>query len=265
MFVHNLNPVLAEFFGLKIYYYGVAYALLFLCSYYVGRWFLRKHGKDPEMADNLLLIAFISVIVGARLGHIFFYSFEYYSQNPIEIFYIWEGGLASHGAAIALILGTWVMMKISKLRFFVLSDLVVICASLSVIFIRIGNFINGEIVGRITDSPLGVVFPCNGLVRGVCGEQMRHAVQIYEALLGVLMFGVLMFLFRKIGVKYPGILTGVFLIGYFGGRFLLEFFKEYDGTLMFPPLTNGHVLSIPMVLLGIWIVFKAYRSNKETH
>ncbi len=261
MFVHSINPVLLEIFGLRIHYYGLMYAILFLSSFFVARWYLKRFKYDPDHADTMLIIAVVSVIVGARLGHVFFYSWDYYSENLMEIFYVWQGGLASHGAAIALIFGAWLMMKITKIRFWVLADLVVLGASIGVILVRIGNFINGEIVGRVTDVAWGVVFPCNGLVRGICGGQVRHPVQLYESLLGIVMFVAMMLILTKWKKYKHGALSAFFLIGYFGGRFFLEYFKEYDGTLIWPPLTNGQILSIPMVILGLVIGWIAYSKN----
>lgn len=262
MLTHNIDPVFLEIGALKIHYYGLLYAILFLCSYFIARWFLKKHNHSPDHADNLLLIAVIAVIVGARLGHVFFYNWEYFSQNLMEIFFIWKGGLASHGAVIGLFIAAFVMKKITKVKFWELADLIVLCSSLAVIFIRIGNFINGEIVGRVTDVNWGVVFPCNGLVKGLCGDVVRHPVQLYESFTGVIMAAVLYFLVKKYPNLKSGVLTGVFLIGYFGMRIVVEFFKEFDGdTILFAPLTNGQVLSIPLILGGAWILWK--RLGKE--
>lgn len=264
MFVHNINPVLIEVFGWPIHYYGLMYATLFGCSYFLGRWYLKKHKYNPDYADTLLLVAVIAVIVGARLGHVFFYSWPYYSQHPLEILYIWEGGLASHGATIALVFGAWIMMRLTKIKFWVLSDLVVLGASLGVIFVRIGNFINGEIVGRVTDVSWGVVFPCNGLVRGQCGPELRHPVQLYESVTGLVLFAIMMLILTKSKARRPGLLSAIFLIGYFGTRFVLEYFKEYDGTILIPPFTNGQVLSVPAVLLGIYILYLVLKGKTKS-
>lgn len=265
MFVHNINPVLLEAFGLRIHYYGLFYAILFLSSYYLCRWYLKKKSFNPDLADHFLLIGVLAVIIGARLGHVFFYSWPYFSQNPIEIFYVWQGGLASHGATIALVLAVPLIRYLTKVSLLIISDIIVWCAAIGTILIRLANFINGEIVGRITDVDWGVIFPCNGLVRGQCGPEVRHPVQLYEGMIGV----VVLIAFYFINKKYPkvrnGLYSSLFLIFYFGGRFLIEFFKEFDGTTLFAPLTNGQTLSIPAVIAGLimlwWTQFKS--DNKK--
>ncbi len=264
MFVHNIDPVLLEIGALRIHYYGLMYAILFLSSYFIGRWYLKRNDKNPDLADNLLLVAVVAVIVGARLGHVFFYSWDYYSQNLIEILYVWEGGLASHGATITLIFAAWYMKRLTKMSYYQIGDLVVLGASLSVILIRIGNFINGEIVGRVTDVAWGVVFPCNGLGRGLCGPEVRHPVQLYESFSGVVIFGLLMWIYTKYKGYKPGLLSGVFLVTYFGARFFIEYFKEYDGTLMLEPFTNGQVMSAPLVIGGLYMLWDVMKKKKSS-
>lgn len=256
MYVHNINPVMIEIFGLRIHYYGLMYAILFLSSYFLGRWYFRRFKLNPDHVDTILLISVLCTVIGARLGHVFFYSWPYFSKHLVEILYVWKGGLASHGAAIALVFGVWLSMRITKLPFWRIGDLTCLGGSLAVILVRIGNFINGEIVGRVTDVPWAVKFPCNGLVRGQCGEAFRHPVQLYESLSGVVIFGVMMWVLKKKKDVKPGLLSGIFFLGYFGSRFVIEFFKEYSGTLILEPLTNGQVLSLPMAIAGAWIIWK---------
>ncbi|KKP36368.1 MAG: Prolipoprotein diacylglyceryl transferase [Candidatus Peregrinibacteria bacterium GW2011_GWA2_33_10] len=257
MYVHNLNPVLFDFLGLQVRFYGVFLALLFIIGFFLGKWYLKIHDKDPKKVDDLFIVSFISFLIGARLGHIIFYNLSYFLKHPLEIFFIWRGGLASHGAVIGLILGMLYLMKKTNLKFFFISDLFSWVGSLAVFFVRLGNFFNGEIVGRTTDSPLGVIFSCEKYKLNQCSEVPRHPVQLYESVLGICIFIVLSLLVKKYKKKLPfGIITSIFLILYFGGRFLLEFFKEYTGQLILFPLTNGQVLSIPLVLIGILLLYK---------
>lgn len=264
MLVHSINPVFLEIGAVKIHYYGLIFAILFIASYFLGRWMFQKKGIDLKYLDTSFLLVVVGTIVGARLGHVFFYNWRYFSQHPLEILFIWNGGLASHGAAIGLTAAIYAIWRITRKPFFVISDIVCLCGSLAVFLVRIANFINGEIVGRVTDVPWGVVFPCNGLVRGQCGVEPRHPSQLYEAFVGLAVFLVLLLIIKAKPAYKSGLLTGIFLTVYFSVRFILEFFKEYDGDVFFFPLTNGHILSIPFILIGISIlVMTQYRKPSQ--
>lgn len=253
MYIHNFNPVLLDFGAIKIHYYGLIFAGLLIATYFIGKWYFTLKEKDARDLDTLFFLCVIGTIIGARLGHVFFYNWRYFMQYPLEIFAVWNGGLSSHGAVIGLAIALFFSFYLLKKSFLFLSDAVSFCGSLAVFMIRIANFINGEIVGRVTDVPWAVVFPCNDLVRGQCGPEPRHPSQLYEALVGILLFIMLFFIIKK-GKYRDGLITGLFLTIYFSVRFFLEFFKEYDGDLLLSPLTNGQVLSIPAIFLGIVIL-----------
>ncbi len=262
MLVHSFNPVFLEIGPLKIHYYGLIFALLFLASYFLGKWLFRVKRIDLKYLDTSFLLVVLGTIIGARLGHVFFYNLRYFSHHPIEILFVWNGGLASHGAVIGLSAAIYAISRVAKKPFFLISDIVSLCGSLAVFLVRIANFINGEIVGRVADVPWGVVFPCNDLVRGQCGPEPRHPSQLYESLVGLLLFLFLLLFIRKKPHYKDGLLTGIFLLLYFLLRFFLEFFKEYDGDVLFPPLTNGHVLSVPFILIGVWVlIVTQYRKS----
>lgn len=271
-YIHSFNPIFLDFGIIKIYYYGIIFAILFVLSYFLGRWFFQKKKLPLERLDTCFLLTVLGVVIGARLGHVIFYNVRYFSAHPLEIFYVWQGGLASHGAVIGLffsILGiVWYLKNsgfVSSLKeklFWIIGDIVALCGSLAVFLIRLANFINGEIVGRVTTVPWGIIFPCNGNVRGQCGDEPRHPSQLYEATVGLLLFILLFYIVQKKKYK-DGMILGLFLTIYFSLRFILEFFKEYDGDLILAPLTNGHVLSLPFIIVGIVILIRLMRDQKR--
>jgi len=204
--------------------------------------------------DELLLWVTAGVIIGGRLGHVLFYQPGYYVANPWEIFAIWKGGMAFHGGLI----GTAVAMLVFARRFGVsvwpVMDLVSAAVPIGLFFGRIANFINGEVVGAPTTVPWGMVFPG-------WGEGPRHPAMLYEAALeGIALFLVLRYLIWTLkGLKTPGLTTGVFLTGYGIFRIFCEFFKIVDYRLVFDgyPITKGMLYSVPMLVLGAWVIYRA--------
>ncbi len=260
MYIHDLNPFIFNEWGLKIRFYGLFLACCFLLSYFLAKWYLKLYEKSEKYLDLMFMACFLGVVIGARLGYVFFYGWPYFQNHLINIFYIWQGGLASHGAIIGLALAVLWLAKKTGYRVFFVSDLVCLASTLGVIFVRLGNFINGEVVGRVTSVPWAVVFPCNSYIGENCGSLGRHPSQLYEALLGLGLFIFFFFLIRKFKNNLPtGLITGLFLLLYLGGRFYLEFYKEYTGTVLLSPLTNGQLLSIPFIILGIGILIKVLK------
>jgi prolipoprotein diacylglyceryl transferase len=241
---------------LPVRWYGLLFAGAFFFGYLVLIRVFKHEYKDPKEAvkilDKLAMYMVISTIIGARLGHVLFYEPAYYLSNPIEILKIWNGGLASHGAAIGILFALWLFSKKTGKTYFWTLDRIVIVVALGGMFIRLGNLMNSEIYGYVTDVPWAFIF-----VRDDADLLPRHPTQIYEALSYLGLFFLLHWIYWKNdGKPKPGFLFGLFLIILFTARFLIEFLKEpqvaFENTMA---LNMGQWLSIPFVIAGFVIIF----------
>ncbi|MCZ7557391.1 MAG: prolipoprotein diacylglyceryl transferase [Bacteroidia bacterium] len=251
MFTWSPDPELFSLGTIHVRWYGLLFSLAFLSSFMVMLWIFRREKKGEDILNRLFLYVFIGVVAGARLGHCLFYSPEYYLTNPLEILKIWEGGLASHGAAAGILIALMLFVrKTPKMSFFWVTDHVSVVIPLAAIFVRLGNFVNSEILGLPTEVPWAVVFERIDSIP-------RHPVQLYEALAYTSIFSVMLLLYRRgVGTR-SGQLTGAMLTMLFSARFFLEFFKTGQSTLdPSLPITMGQVLSIPLVIFGIWLLTK---------
>jgi prolipoprotein diacylglyceryl transferase len=260
-----------------ITWYGLLFALGFFIAYFIVRKMFEKHvGHDPlyrgkeknislYLTDRLATILVIATVIGARLGHVFFYDWPIYKAHPIDILKVWEGGLASHGAAVGILLGLAIFTILYRRKYKIVTflatlDSVVVAAAFAGGCIRIGNFVNQEILGRPTDLPWGVLFlhPLEGP-----NDRAVHPVQLYESVFYFLVFGLLWILWKKTGEKIgQGLLTGLFLLLVFSFRFLVEFFKfPLGGDSMFfgDVLSMGQLLSIPFIILGLYFMIRPHR------
>lgn len=260
----DVDPVLIDSF-VTIRWYGLMFAIGFWLGFnIVGAMF--KHEGAPEKWLSILLIyVMVATIVGARLGHVFFYQWDYYSAHPWKILATWEGGLASHGGAIGIIIAVLLysvfVTKRSPLWTF---DRLTVAIALVGCLIRIGNLMNSEIFGHPTDLSWGFMFvrseEWNALYYGLA----CHPTQIYEALTYLALFGLMMWLYwKKNAGERPGLLFGVFLIGTFGSRIFVEMIKNnqvaFEDNMA---LNMGQLLSIPFVLLGIYLIVRAMMRPK---
>jgi prolipoprotein diacylglyceryl transferase len=241
--IFTLGPI-------EVRWYGLLFASGFVFGYFIMSSFFKREGIPLELLDKLATTMVIATVIGARLGHCLFYEPDYYLSNPIEILYIHKGGLASHGAAIAILLALgWFSFKHKK-HFFWVVDRIVIVVALAGVMIRTGNLMNSEIYGHETDLPWGFIFHR-------AGEFVpKHPTQIYEALSYLLIFGLLLLIYRKQGGKTTnGFITGLFLTLLFGARFLIEFVKEdqvqFEANMS---LNMGQWLSVPFILIGIGLM-----------
>ncbi len=251
-FVHNINPVLFHIGSVQVRYYGVIFAITLVIAFLFWKWQMRRGGYEQKKADNFLLYGVIGTLVGARLGHCFFYDWHIYKRDPITILYFWRGGLASHGATIGIILAIIIYCLVYKFKFLEIMDRFTFSAAIGAAGVRLGNFMNSGIVGRETDLPWGVRFMYYDR-----GAVLRHPSQLYEFLMGLLVLGVLLVLDRKFGgEKRPlGLLFGVFLTLYFLFRFFVEFFKEYQTDLaQTHGFTMGQYLSLIPFGIGVAIL-----------
>jgi len=259
IFTNNIDPIFLSLGGLQIHWYGLFFAAgIVFCYLFLMRNFA-KRGYPVELVDSLAIYLFFGLLIGARLGQVFFYEPDYFLANPIEILKVWHGGLASHGAAIGLLIAYLIWLKAHKVKFSKYVDLLVVPMPVAAACVRIGNFFNSEIIGNPTNENYGVIFK-------KLGEDFpRHPAQLYEGLLCLFTFGVLYFLYKKYYGKLPPMfILFTFIFVYFLGRFGLEYFKDLHGPLPTDfPLSMGQVLSILPVLLAVgyygWVMLKAQR------
>lgn len=238
--------------GYGLRWYGVLFSLGFVVGYYIMLGVFKREGKSQDDLDALTLYMVISTVVGARLGHCLFYDPSYYLTHPLQILKVWEGGLASHGAVISILLGLWLYARSRKNQTFLwIVDRIVVVTALAGAFIRLGNLMNSEIIGAPTSVPWAFVFDR-------VDSQPRHPSQLYEATFYLLSFLILLWLYRRMRAQTPqGLLLGLFLILVFGFRFFVEFLKEVQVQFeQGMALNMGQWLSVPCVLLGIWLVYR---------
>lgn len=251
--IWDINPVFISIGSLEIAYYGLLWVAAFVLGGYIFGKMVKSEGLNPDMTDSAFMYMLIATIVGARLGHCFFYEPSYYLSNPLQILNLRAGGLASHGAAVGMVIGILLYARKWKIPSMWLFDRVGIVVAIGGALIRTGNLLNSEIYGTATDMPWGFIF-----VRA--GETMpMHPTQIYEALAYVLIFFVLMHLYWRTNLaNRRGLMFGVFLIMLFGARFVIESIKNvqeaWEAAL---PLNMGQMLSIPFIGAGVVILLRA--------
>lgn len=261
-YIHwNVSPEIFRIGSFAVRWYGLMFAIGFLGGYYmVERMF--KHEKiDPKLLESLFMYMIVSTIIGARLGHVLFYGWDYYSQHPAEIIKVWHGGLASHGGALGIAIALWFWSKrISKRPILWVIDRVVVPTALVAAMIRFGNLMNSEIYGHATTMPWGFIFERNG------ETVAKHPTQIYETLSYLITFAVMLYMYWKTKAKnYQGMITGVFFIMIFIARFFIEFVKEDQETFEANMLINmGQILSIPFILIGVFLVIRACKRKAVT-
>ncbi|MBV5315752.1 MAG: prolipoprotein diacylglyceryl transferase [Prolixibacteraceae bacterium] len=258
-FIHwNVSPEIFSLGPLHVRWYGLMFAVGFLFGYNHVENMFKHENDDPKWLESLFIYLIVATIVGARLGHVLFYGWDYYSQHPIEILYVWQGGLASHGGVLGIIIAMIIWsIKVSKRSILWVLDRIVVPSILVGALIRFGNLMNSEIYGVQTSLPWGVIFERNH------ETVAKHPTQIYESLSYLLTFGVLLYMYWKTKAKdYQGMLVGVFFIMVFTARFLVEFIKEdqeaFEATMS---LNMGQWLSIPFILTGIALIIFSIRKG----
>ncbi len=240
-FMFRLGPV-----GLS--WYAFMYLLGFTCSYFLLRYRFKKGlFRPPELADVSLLVTycFYGLIIGARLGYVLFYNLGFYLEHPLEIPAVWHGGMSFHGGLLGMLLAMGLYARRMKLPYYHVSDNVGLCAPIGLGLGRLGNFINGELWGRVTDVPWGMVFP-----RG--GPQPRHPSQLYEAFLEGPVLWLILYTTSRVQ-KREGYVSCMLMIGYGVLRFIVEFFREPDAQLgtVLGPFSMGQLLCFGMILVGL--------------
>jgi prolipoprotein diacylglyceryl transferase len=258
-FIHwNVSPEIFTLGPLQVRWYGLLFAIGFLFGYHHGEKMFKHENLDPKWLESLFIYLFVATIGGARLGHVLFYGWDYYSQHPIEILYICQGGLASHGGVLGIIIAMVIWSRnVSKRSILWVLDRVVVPSVLVAALIRLGNLMNSEIYGIPTTLPWGFIFERNG------ETVPKHPTQIYEALSYLITFGVIQYMYWKTKAKdFQGMLVGVFFIMVFTARFLVEFIKEdQEAFEAGMSLNMGQWLSIPFVVIGIVLIVRAIRKG----
>lgn len=249
----GIDPVALQIGPLAIHWYGLMYIAGFFAVWYLVRWQLQQAGLwqreiSREAYEGLFTTLILGVILGGRIGYVLFYNFTYYLGHPIEIFYIWQGGMSFHGGLIGPVIAGWWYCRKHQLPFLALADRFFTVAPLGLMFGRLGNFINGELWGRISDAPWAIIFPH-------AGPEPRHPSQLYEMTLeGIVLFAVMWSLRNR---QWPaGARVAVFLIGYATARIICENFRQPDAQLgfLFGPVTMGMLLSSAMIAVGaLWL------------
>ena len=257
----HVDPAILHIGAFELRWYSILFVSGFILGWFIFKWFFQREKIDTDLLDPLLYTLLICTIVGARLGHCLFYQPDYYLgswKGFWEIFMPWKGGLASHGGAIALLLGMWWFAKHYGKKhdfdFVWLLDRLCITVAFAGAFIRLGNLFNSEIYGDVTTLPWGFVFELRG-------ETLpKHPTQLYESFTYLLLGFALLSLYKyKLDKMYRGMFIGLFFIVCFGARFIIEFIKEPQVEFeQFMTLNMGQLLSIPFILAGIFFVWYAY-------
>jgi len=255
--VWNVDPVLAVG-GLEIRYYSLCFILSIVAGYVLLGWQLRRGGADREEAGDFVSYGFLGLLIGARLGHALFYDYEKFSHQPSWVFELAAGGLSSHGAAVGLGVATHWFVKRRAIPFLEGCDRLAFAIPPGAFLFRLGNLLNSEIVGKPTDGSWGLQFPRYDL--GADGP-FRYPTQLYEMMLAALVFALMLLADRRWGreARPRGALTGIVLVALFSGRILVEFLKEPQGPLSFGVLNRGQLLSIPLVVIGVYILRSSLR------
>lgn len=251
------DPVAIEIGPLAIRWYALAYVVGLLVGW---RYCVYVAQRPPlplsrSLFDDFFLWALLGVILGGRIGYVLFYNVEEYLTQPLQILMVWRGGMSFHGGLVGMLVAIWLFARSRSLPFFAIADVVAAATPIGLLLGRIANFINGELYGRPTDAPWGVVFPAPD-----AGPLARHPSQLYEAALeGLLLFLILFYFARFTDMRARlAQLTGVFLVGYAASRIIVEFFREPDVQLgyLIGDSTMGQWLSVPMLLVGLYLIVR---------
>jgi len=261
LIVHpNFDPVAVSIGPLSVHWYGLMYLAGFAAGLLLGRYRANKtdSGWKPDEIMDLVFYIAMGTIAGGRLGYVLFYNLPFYFNNPFGIFALWDGGMSFHGGLIGVITAMWLYGRKTGRVFFTVADFIAPLVPLALLFGRLGNFINQELWGGPTDLPWGVLFH-------TMPDGPRHPSQLYEAgLEGVLLF-IILWWFSAFP-RYAGRVSGVFLVGYGAFRFIVEFVREPDahlGAILFDWVTMGQLLSLPMILFGLYLILRKPAGTAE--
>lgn len=253
MLHHQISPVAFSIGNISMHWYGLMYLIGFALGWLLARWRASRpnSGWTPTEVDDLLTLVMLGVIIGGRLGYVLFYDLSAYLRDPLEILKIWHGGMSFHGGLLGALAAFWYFARSRHRSFLQVSDFVAPLVPQAIMWGRLGNFINGELWGKTTDLPWGMIF------RGA-GPYPRHPTQLYQALLEGLLLFIVVWVYSSRPRK-PGRVSGLFAIGYGICRILVEFVRVPDahlGYLAFGWLTMGQILCVPLIIVGLWLMFR---------
>lgn len=257
----KINPIAFKLGPIEVHWYGIMYLVGFLAGWLLGRSRTRKPWSPitEEQLGDLIFFVALGVILGGRIGYVLFYNFDYFLSHPLWLFEVWTGGMSFHGGLIGVMLAMWWFCRKVDRSFFQIADFVAPLVPIGLAAGRLGNFINGELWGRVTDVPWAMIFP------RAPGHLPRHPSQLYEfALEGVTLFLILWFYSRKQRPRMA--VSALFLVGYGCFRFFCEFFRQPDrqlGFLAWHWLTMGQLLSAPMIAIGVWLFWYAHKRERR--
>ena len=257
MFINNFDPVAFQIMSFEIRWYSLAYILGIVIGWTLCKKVFIKNSNISEKFDDYITYLIIGIILGGRLGYIIFYNFSYYSENILDIFKIWQGGMSFHGGLLGVIASSYIFAKKNNQNIFSYLDQVSLVAPIGIFFGRLANFINSELYGTTTDVPWSVIFI-------KVDNLSRHPSQLYEAILeGIILFLILIYFINKNYLKKPGLISGLFLIFYSLFRFFVEFFRVPDEQIgyLILNLTMGQIISLVFAATGI-ILFYLKNENK---
>ncbi len=258
MFINNFDPVAFSIFSLNFRWYSLAYIFGIIIGWILAKKFFIKNDKIIEKFDDYITFLIIGIIVGGRLGYVIFYNLDYYINDILEIFIIWQGGMSFHGGLLGVILTSIWFAKKNNQDPYVYLDIVSTVAPIGIFFGRVANFINSELYGTETSLPWGVKFI-------QIDNLYRHPSQLYEAFFeGILLFFILLYLRKKFWKKNPGFISGMFLLIYSAFRFFIEFLRVPDEHLgyILLGLSMGQIISLIFLIIGIYLSFLKYAIEK---
>ena len=257
MFINNFDPVAFQILSFEIRWYSLAYILGIIIGWILCKKIFIKNLDINQKFDDYITYLIIGIVIGGRLGYVLFYNFNYYINNILDIFKIWQGGMSFHGGLLGIIVASILFAKKNNQDLFVYTDLVSLVAPIGIFFGRLANFINSELYGKVTEVPWAVTFV-------QVDNLSRHPSQLYEAIFeGIILFILLLYFRRKNFLAKPGLISGLFLIFYSVFRFCIEFFRVPDeqiGYLIFN-LSMGQIISLVFIMIGT-IVFYLKNENK---
>ncbi len=260
--IWDFNPVFFSLGPVEIRWYGIMWMLGFAVSLWLFVNFTKREGYPPRVLDSFFWFAFLSTIIGSRLGHLLFYDAKEFFADPVEFFRFWNGGLASHGAAFGLLIGLWLFSRHNKMPYIWSLDRIMVAVAIAGALVRIGNLFNSEIYGGVTTLPWGFEFVADkeGWPKNSPEGLPVHPTQIYEALCYLAGFAVLAWLYYKkdMARRRPGLMFGVGLIFIFATRFVIEFIKNPQEDFEIGMMLNmGQWLSAPFIVMGVWLIVRA--------
>lgn len=258
----NIDPILLQIGPVAIRWYSLSYlgGLVFAWAYMSRLIRVQAPPCNQEQVSDYIFWAMMGIVLGGRIGYVLFYNASYYAQNIGDAFAIWDGGMSFHGGFLGVCVATIFFCRYHKIPLFRFADIIACASPIGLMLGRFANFINGELYGRVTDAPIGMVFPTGGPLP-------RHPSQLYEAMLeGLLLFLILFVVYNYTNArKKPGMITGLFIIGYAAARTFVEQFREPDSHIGFlfgtEAITMGQLLSAPMILFGLYLIFRPRKQS----